>query len=192
MVDAGEGQGQHGRPARRVDRPRLFELMAMIAGLAVGLWLVVPDLRSPNQGGITPLADLILIVAVAVLGGLAVVGPPLLLWERRRNRRPWAAGRLLWFATGTSAWLLWPPVITKRLDGSGFGNSETGVCFAYGTPLMALYVVASLLAGRHLSRGRRRRIRRSWRETFGLLLGLAWACTGLYLLVGLYRAAWWR
>jgi len=53
--------------------------------------------------------------------------------------------------------------------------------------LMAVYVVAALLAGGWLRRGRRRRFaRRSWRERFGLLLGLAWACTGAYVLFLLY------
>jgi hypothetical protein len=52
---------------------------------------------------------------------------------------------------------------------------------------MALYVTISLLAGGWLRPRRLRRVRRSWTETFGLLLGLLWACTGLYVLVLLYR-----
>jgi hypothetical protein len=178
----------------RRDRPHLLDLMAMIAGLAVGLWIVLPDLRPGSPHGIGWIDDAVMLVSVMVLGGLSVVGPPLLLAPRRRarDRGPWQAGKLLWFATGTSAWLLWPPIVVKRLQGQGLGNTETGVCFAYGTPLMAVYVVASLLAGGWLRKSRRRRIRRSWRETFGLLLGLAWACTGLYILVNLYRAAWSR
>ena len=165
--------------------------MVLIAGLALGIWLVLPDLRGVPQG-IGSLNDAVLIGAVMVLGGLSVVGPPLLLSRRKRDRGPWQAGKLLWFASGTAAWLLWPPIVVRRFQGPGFGNSETGLCFAYGTPLMAVYVVAALLAGGWLRKSRRRRIRRSWRETFGLLLGLAWACTGLYLLVNLYRSAWGR
>ena len=30
-------------------------------------------------------------------------------------------------------------------------------------------------------------MRRSWQETFGLLLGLVWACTGLYIISLFYR-----
>jgi hypothetical protein len=52
---------------------------------------------------------------------------------------------------------------------------------------MAVYVTLALIAGGHLRRRRRRRIYRSWQETFGLLLGLAWACTGLYLISVFYR-----
>ena len=45
----------------------------------------------------------------------------------------------------------------------------------------------ALLAGGHLKRSRRRRIRRSWQEKFGLLLGLVWACTGLFIISLFYR-----
>jgi hypothetical protein len=61
------------------------------------------------------------------------------------------------------------------------------MCFAYGTPLMAVYVTAALLAGGWLGKRRRRRRRLSWREQFGLLLGLCWACTGFYVLYILYH-----
>lgn len=173
-------------------RPHLLDIMTLIAGLAIGIWMVLPDLRGEQGHVIGSIDDAIMIAAVMVLGGLALVGPPLLLRQKSRKRRSttWGAGNLLWFATGTSAWLLWPPIVVRRVQGQSFGNSDTGVCFAYGTPLMAVYVVAALLAGGWLRRSRRRRLRRSWHETFGLLLGLAWACTGLYVLVNLYRASW--
>ena len=44
----------------------------------------------------------------------------------------------------------------------------------------------ALLAGGSFRRSGRRRIRRSWQEIFGLLLGLLWACTGLYLIALFY------
>jgi hypothetical protein len=66
-------------------------------------------------------------------------------------------------------------------------DSAASVCFAYGTPLMAIYVTAGLLAGGWLRKSRRRRWKRSWREQYGLLLGLAWACTGGYVLYLIYR-----
>lgn len=159
----------------------------LVAGLAVGFWLFLPSLRQDEPVGVGELDDLTLIGSSAVLGGLSVVGPVLLLLKRRREPLPWGAGKTLWFSAGTAAWLLWPPVIVKRLTEPNINQAGTAICFAYGTPLMALYVVIALLAGGHLRRGRRRRIRRSWTETFGLLLGLAWACTGLYILAALYR-----
>ena len=60
-------------------------------------------------------------------------------------------------------------------------------CYLYGTPLMAVYVTLALLAGGWLGKRRRKRLARSWQETFGLILGLVWACTGLYVLELLYE-----
>ena len=62
------------------------------------------------------------------------------------------------------------------------------VCYMYGTPLMALYVTLALLTGGWLTKRRRKRLARTWQESFGLILGLAWACTGLYVLEILYEA----
>jgi hypothetical protein len=103
---------------------------------------------------------------------------------------------LLWFAHGTAAWLLWPPIIIGRRS-SGRGQnppivdpSAAEICFFYGTPLMAVYVTASLLAGGWLRR-RPRGTRRPpapmpWRERFGRVLGMGWAVLGLYVLSMIY------
>jgi hypothetical protein len=175
----------------RRDSPRRPEglpigvVMLMVVGVALGIWLVIEQVRSQiHDTDLDRRIDAILLVITFILGGLSIVGPPLLLWTARR--RPWGSGRFLWFAHGTAAWLLWPPVIYQRTRG-GVQNSMSEVCFLYGTPLMAVYVTLSLLVGGHFRRSRRRRIYRSWQETFGLLLGLAWACTGLYLISRFYR-----
>jgi hypothetical protein len=162
--------------------------MLMMAGLAVGLWLGIAEVRSrANEGPDAPYGNWVLGFSF-VLGGLSLVGPPLLLWTARKRR--WGAGRFLWFVQGTAAWLLWPPVVYRVT--SGFQGSISATCFFFGTPPMALYVTFTLLAGGHLKRSRRRRILRSWQETFGLLLGLAWACTGLYVLSVFYREDFFR
>lgn len=174
-------------PGRRM---HLGELMLLIAGLAVGIWLFMPQGGGPRLEG---LEGGVIVWTAGALGGLSVMGPVLLLSERWRCRRsgkrpePWGAGRFLWFTSGTAAWLLWPPIVFQRVArGREFDGSTTAVCFAYGTPLMALYVVIALIAGGWLRRSRRRRLRRSWRERFGLALGLLWACTGLYVLAMFY------
>jgi 4-amino-4-deoxy-L-arabinose transferase-like glycosyltransferase len=162
----------------RADRLSIGTLMLLIAGVALGLWLGTDRTDAQQRPHW-------LVLLVFVLGGLSVVGPPLLLLTAKR--RPWGAGRFLWFVHGTAAWLLWPPVVYLRARGVSDIESSSAVCFLYGTPLMAVYVTLTLLAGGHLNRSRRRRIRRSRQETFGLLLGLAWACTGLYLISVFYR-----
>ena len=167
-------------------RMTLWELMLLVAGVALGLWTLVDRNWSFKDG------DSWILLIVAILGGLSVVGPPLLLWERYHTRRPFTPGRFLWFNQGTSAWLLWPPIIHARIQHKNIGNIETNVCFFYGTPLMAVYVTMSLLLGGRLRRKSLMRRARSWRERFGLFLALAWACTGLYLLAKIYREDWGR
>lgn len=158
--------------------------MALVAGLAIGIWLILPSRRlDPAMGD----AENGLLVASVLLGGLSIVGPPLLIWERRRRRRDFGAGRLLWFSHGMASWLLWPPIVYTRVRQGSLQGSSTAGCFAYGTPLMALYVGSALLFGGGFRKRRRRALARSWRERFGLGLALAWACLGLYVLSIFYR-----
>ena len=199
---AAESQPAPNRIPPRRERMPLAAAMLMIVGLGIGAWYVSGDVRrivSGQPGAPEPTMlterwrkweEVALYVIIGALGGLSLVGPPLLLWERWTRRRPWGDGRLFWFAQGTSSWLLWPPVIARRLTNAPeplINETMSGLCYFYGTPLMALYVTLALLAGGRLRRSRRRRAKRSWQERFGLLLGLAWACTGLYILSIIYR-----
>jgi hypothetical protein len=169
----------------RTERLNIGVAMLLIAGATVGIWLALGELRSRNVGGgPDDYFAKVIFAFVFALGGFALVGVPLLLWTARR--RPWGAGRLQWFAHGTAAWLLWPPIVYQRIEGRTAG-SMSAICYFYGTPLMALYMTLALLAGGHLRRSKARRMLRSWQETFGILLGLAWACTGLYLISLFYR-----
>lgn len=173
----------------------LAELMLLIAGFALGLWLNLPIRRSdpfPEPGSV------LVAYAVFALGGLAVVGPPILLWERHRLKRHglperafrpprWGPGQLLWASSGISAWLLWPPIIRLRTaKPAEIDHSMSYICFFYGTPLMAVYLIPALLFGGWLTPRRRRAARRYWSERFGFWLGLAWFVIGLYLLVHIY------
>jgi hypothetical protein len=172
----------------RDDRMTLGVAMLLIAGAALGFWLATAGYKAQDtpNGPVDAVAGGWFFLFVFLLGGLSLVGPPQLLFTARR--RHWGAGRFLWFVQGTAAWLLWPPAFYHRVaGGSGSQVAMSSVCFFYGTPPMALYVTLTLLAGGHLNRSRRRRMRRSWQETFGLLLGLVWACTGLFIISLFYR-----
>lgn len=173
-------------PTRRTatDRFSLGLAMLLVAGAASGLWLIAEEVRtSPGAGDNSPEFDVRALVplAVFVLGGLCLIGPPLLLLRARG--RPWGAGRLLWFAFGTASWLLWPSMVYRRaiLD-APVVSAQSGVCYVYGTPLMVVCITITLLAGGHFTSARRRRMRHSWQETLGLLLGLCWTCIGLLIL----------
>ncbi len=177
-------------PRRVEDRLTIGAVMALIAGASLGLWLVVDELRSgtpADDRGLGFESDWVYGL-VFILGGLSLVGIPLLLASAWR--KPWQAGRFLWFVNGTAAWLLWPPAVYHRIvqtNGQRVDPSLSGLCYFYGTPLMAVYVTIALLFSGRFARPHRRRIFRSWQETFGLLLGLVWACTGLYFIAQFYR-----
>lgn len=186
-------------PDRRVRPGERFTVgvaLVLIASLALGLFLFLPDIR---EG---PRSDVVLFL-VAFLAGPSFVGVPWLLYHRLRSgrHRRWGAGRVLWFAHGTAAWLLWPPVVRRRLTTVVPGQvpaidpDAAKICYFYGTPLMGLYVVIALYAGGWLRRSRRRSARAGspllrrhlpWPERFGLGLGLAWALVGVYVLYLIY------
>jgi hypothetical protein len=176
-------------PRPRARRMAIWELSLLIAGIAVGFWLFGMGLRFQIFGDqpepkVNPYG-----VWIGLLGGLSIVGPPLLLWERRRSKRRFGPGGILWFSQGMSAWLLWPPFVIARASSDPRLNRDSPLsahCFAYGTPLMALYLGSALLAGGWFRRRGRARLRYSWHERFGLILGMIWACTGGYCLYLIY------
>jgi hypothetical protein len=174
-------------PSARRSPPRrltIFGLMALVAAAGVGLWLVAPDLREGDDR----VTERFVLGVVGVLGGISLLGPVFLIAELLgRRRRPFGPGEVVWFSQGMASWLLWPPVVYNRLQGQKFSDTLSGPCYYYGTPLMAIFVTSALLAGGWIRPRRRGRARRSWREQCGLLLGLAWACTGFYVLYQLYK-----
>jgi len=183
------------------ERDRRFSVvdgMVLVAGLAVAFWAFQEPFliawREPIPGGsigFNPFFGwwdrIIYALAMVLLGGLSLAGLPLLLRDRQVRPRRWGPGKTLWFAHGTAAWLLWPPIVYQKVSQPVNKDSVSAICYFYGTPLMAVYMVAALWAGRSLRRKSRYRRVLCWRERFGLVLGLAWACTGLYLLSMFYR-----
>ncbi len=174
------------RPARRAQQLTLQELMLLIAGIALGLWVVIDGLREAAGQSDPPFLKW-MFGLVGVLGGVAALGPVLLLIERLKTRERWGPGKVLWFSQGMASWLLWPPVLYHRAVKGNLDQSTAWVCYFYGTPLMAIYVTAALLAGGWLRRRGRRFRRLSWREQFGLIMNLLWATTGFYVLYLIYR-----
>jgi len=178
------------QPERRAQQLTLLELMLVIAGIALGLWVVINDVREPAENS-DPLFLKWVFGLVGVLGGVAALGPVLLLLERLKSRQRWGPGKVLWFSQGMASWLLWPPVLYHRAVKGNLDQSTAWVCYFYGTPLMAIYVTAALLAGGWFRRRGRRFRRLSWREQFGLIMNLLWATTGLYVLYLIYSEDWW-
>jgi len=172
---------------RRADGMSLAVAMLMIACAALGLWLVTDDLRDPHSGpyGFGYWDEAIALGLAYGLGGLSLLGPPFLLLRARG--RPWRAGRMLWFACGLATWIFWPPYLwAYAFRGSSLLRSDSAQLFFVTTPLLAILIISSFLAGGWLRGRRRRRLWLSWQETFGVLLGLAWACLGIHRLAWLY------
>jgi hypothetical protein len=172
-------------PIRRLT---ILDLCVLVACFAVGLWLAADQLREAGpmeeEGWVA--------LVVYLLGGLSLAGPPLLLRNRFVARGRLRIGEMFWFCQGTASWLLWPPIIVHRVRDEHRVGAMAPICYLYGTPLMALYVTTALIAGGWLRPRRfrlrsRRRAGRSWADAFGLILGLIWACTGLYILALIYR-----
>ena len=105
-----------------------------------------------------------------------------------RRRRPWGAGRFLWFTYGTAAWLLWAPVVyLKAIDDNRSHRHRADEQIVLALPAVtSLFTMPALVASGALRRSRRRRLFRSWQELFGLILGSGWTCTGLYLIAWFY------
>ncbi len=170
---------------RTRSRIAIWELMLVIAGLSLGIWIF----RTIQPKGAPIDLEYLVFLSILGIGGIAAVGPILLLIDSRRRRTRWGGGRILWFAEGSAAWLLWPPFIYNQWNAApGQGGRSESLCYYYGTPFMAIYMMAALLAGGHGPRRRKRRLWQTldWKERFGWILSGLWACTGLYLLARLY------
>ncbi len=188
MTDEQSSRQQGYRGDVRRDRFSIAQMLIMVAGIAAAFWVMRPLMLveyDGEDGGPIQMVPVFLRFFIVILGGISLVGVPLLLLRRRRDRTRWGPGQMAWFAHGTASWLLWPPILTWQLSDKSDGP-WSAVCWLWGTPLMGIYVTAALLAGGWLRRRGRHGLRRNWSERFGLLLACAWACTGLYLLSLLY------
>jgi hypothetical protein len=176
----------------RRERLSILELLLLVTGVGVALAVSRPIWTAPydfQDGDPIQVVPVLVRVIVAVLSGFSFVGVPLLLSRLARRRTPWGPGKMAWFSQGVAAWLLWPPIVYYQLPlprAAGSDLSWSSVCWLWGTPLMGLYVTAAILTGGWFGRRGRRRMNRSWREQFGLILSCLWACTGLYFLGLLY------
>lgn len=163
--------------------------MVLIAGMGVGFWLVVDEVKDMLSGicvvGPLPYGRWDFAAATCVgfgLGGLSAIGPPLLLSQR--PRKPWDVGRTLWFTYGSAVWILWVPLVAVRLSGGNpLRSLASGDIFLCVLPMMSTFLGPALIAGGWLRRARRHRMLRSWHEFTGLLLGGSWGCLGLYFLM---------
>jgi hypothetical protein len=160
----------------------MADAMLLIAGVATGLWFSKGDRDLGISFGEWD-GD-VFVTTCYILGGLSLIGPPY-LWVTAR-RQHWGEGRLHWLVLGAAVWLTWPGIALVSGRINTHSRDASNALFLVATPLVALCLGLGLLASGRLRYARRRLIRRSWQERFGLILGLAWSCTGVYLLALVY------
>ena len=195
----------------RESGPTLGEVMALVAGLGVAFALFAETLRADDRPTVAwhlwPLM---------ILGGLSLPMPWLIARRHQRNVHgavatpppslmDWNAWEFLVAIQGWAAWMTWPPLVMMRWNNQKVHESATFCTYFFGTPLMSLAVLATLIQTQGI-RGLRRRGRLGgdpmspashtrpplpWTTTFAMILGALWALSGLHFLV---RVIWedWR
>lgn len=162
----------------------ILDAMALIAGVAVGLWLFLNKIHFQRLF-IEPDDEEWLVTIVALLAGASLAGGPMLLLDRLRARRRWRTGAFLWFGLSAACWGLAPAIAVARLK----IVSDEGMampCFVYSIPLMGLFGFLSSLIGGRPSPGWLS-CRGPWPEWFGMWIAAAWAAAGSYVLFLTYR-----
>jgi hypothetical protein len=182
----------------RASRLSIGVVMLLVSGIAIGVWLAGDLLKEEFTRGRTtnePVtahagfgwADWTLaVVAGSLLGGLSLIGPPLLLITG--CKRQWGSGRTLWFSYGIATWVLWTPVVFLKAIGDHqppWNRGGEDVMLALPSVASVLTMPAMVASGA-LRRSRRRRFFQSWQERFGVALGVGWTCLGLYWIVWIY------
>jgi hypothetical protein len=175
----------------RVEKRERFTIGAgalLVLSMALAMGLFLEPMRETDWWRLQNVVFLFVIV----LAGPTAIGVPWLIVRKLRGRfrydRRWGPGRLHWFAQGSAAWLLWPPIVSTRLNltaanaGMGSDPSSTAqICYFYGTPLMAVYMLIALAVGGRIRLSKKSRRRIDWMERFGLLLAFLWTSVGAFL-----------
>lgn len=165
--------------------PGIRDAMVFIAGIALGIWLFVDDLKK------LPSREFGLWVQcyIAMLGGMSMSGCVLLTIDRFQYRRHWRAPVLAWFAIGLTAWSLAPAITILKIKEAAKQSWKVGdlapACFIYTLPLMGMFLFVATLVG-----GRARRewwaCRGWWPEWLSMWCLAGWSLAGIYVLKVVY------
>jgi hypothetical protein len=74
------------------------DALLLITGIAAAFGMFAPQFKDFTISNFHDWLDALCVL----LGGLSLVGVPLLLWQRRKDPRLWSPGCLFWFATGVT------------------------------------------------------------------------------------------
>lgn len=159
------------------DRLTLRRLMLLIAGVAVGFWLIETEKFDPYE------VDHYRRVAWVMGFGCSLAGPWIVTAQARRGAAL-AVAAYFWLMTGVGSWIFVPGLIYARFAG---GNADPfKACLLYAQLLPALWLVVSiaLVSPRMFTNLWRPG---PWIERCGLALAVYWAPNGAWLVLDLYR-----
>jgi uncharacterized YccA/Bax inhibitor family protein len=156
------------------DRLTILRLLALTAGVAVGITVFAPDKPGRAQDWLD--------LAHAVIIGLSLPAPFFILRFRRMTSAEFGPGVMFALMSSFGVLLMLPPAIvvraTPRPSSFDLSPSVTG-CLYFVLPLMSLwFVLACVLTG-----GARRAVLGSktpWTERYGFFLAVVWSPLGIW------------
>ncbi|MBX7075426.1 MAG: hypothetical protein K1X71_19965 [Pirellulales bacterium] len=172
-IDAGKSDS-NGAP----DRLTMLRLLAMVTGVAVGIFLFYPRPESTAQA--QPLDWFSF--CFATLAGATLV-ESLFVARRLYARHRLGVGGYITLALGIGIWLLLPVAVVERLT-----TGEQAVsCLVYVLPLGALWMFVAALITAGLNPRRLLAHSPAWTDRCGILLAMLWSPLGAWFLFWLYQ-----
>ncbi len=173
-------------PSQEADHPphrdtlTIGRFLLLTAGVAVGLGVFYPE----EETGRLLEVDRLLGLYNAILIGLAIPAPLMIIGQRRRAGPPIGPGGIFALMTGLGSLLMLPPVLVQRLVG-GSPQNVSLFCLFYTLPLVSVwYLAAALIAGK-LGRDLFARST-AWTERYGFFLAALWTPMGVWWLIRFY------
>lgn len=161
------------------DRLTIGRLLVITAGVAIGLVIFAPGKPSIAE------VDWFRALWFALLAGVALVSPLFVIGRRIRGQRA-GVGSMLLLTLGFGVLTLVPSAIADRVGGSNEGFSV--LCLTYCVPFVCLWYLLAAGAGGQLTLASFQRST-PWVERLGLYLALVAAPLGIWLLIDVYREA---
>ncbi|MBX9792046.1 MAG: hypothetical protein K2Y37_24240 [Pirellulales bacterium] len=165
---------------RTHDRLTIFRLLAITAGIAVGLVVYSPNVDPGNKSPYD-VEYFRSLVAASLIGACLPAGF-FAFGFRRRSHARLGPGGLLALAMTTGTLLLLPPAAMQGDNGMGY------ICLRVTLPLMSLWYLVGMAAAGQLNRGAFSG-GIPWSERYALYLAIAWLPEACWLIYEMYEEA---
>lgn len=166
--------------SRNHDRLTIFRLLAITAGIAVGLVVFTPKVDPADKSPYD--VEYFRYLAAAPLIGACLPAGFFVFGFRRRSHGRIGPGGLLALTMTSGTLLLLPPAAMTGSDGLGF------TCLRFTLPLMSLWYLVGMAAAGQLTRATFTG-RIPWSERYALYLAIAWLPEACWLIYDIYEDA---